>query len=259
MYKKGDSISIGTYPQTEIMDQTIIRQIDALADPGTAVADVEIGGKWYRRISVKYSNVVEEADFGSENYRYYVYEPICWTILSVDGCRALLSADKGLDCQWYHLQWKAVDWADSTLRKWLNEDFLNTAFSKEEQEAVLQTMVSNTSNPKYGTQDGDVTTDQVFLLSIDEVQNPEFGFNEEMRRRMCTDYAAGMGVSRFDGLCSPWWLRTKGFGRKAASVYGDGGINEAGFDVAVIPGSIGAAAIVPALWLDLGKAGSQLT
>ena len=58
------------------------------------------------------------------------------------------------------------DWEESSIRKWLNDDFLNLAFSEEEQERIL-------SNSQDEGRSG--TNDKVFLLSMDEYVK----YNEE--------------------------------------------------------------------------------
>lgn len=50
-----------------------------------------------------------------------------------------------LDCKPYHKSLEKVTWENCTLRKWLNNGFLFTAFSPEEREKIL---LSNVKNPK---------------------------------------------------------------------------------------------------------------
>ena len=89
------------------------------------------------------------------------------------------------------------NWEQSSIRKWLNNDFLQNAFSDEERDNILETKVDNTSiyyetyevkdiaygiggkkNPNYGklvtktreTLAGPDTYDKVFLLSCAEAE-----------------------------------------------------------------------------------------
>ena len=64
-------------------------------------------------------------------------------------------------------------------RTWLNETFLNNAFSKDEQNAIKKTLVVNENNLEYGTNGGVDTTDKVYLLSIAEASNSAYGFDSE--------------------------------------------------------------------------------
>ena len=57
-------------------------------------------------------------------------EPIKWRVLSVNGNDAFLLADKNLDDKLYNKEHTSVTWATCTLRTWLNDTFLNTAFTQ---------------------------------------------------------------------------------------------------------------------------------
>ena len=140
-------------------------------------------------------------------------EAIEWRVLSVDGDEALLLADKGIDCKQYYEGVTKVDedgdsytdydctWETSTLRNWLNEDFYNAAFTESEKAAIQQVTVKNDDNPD-GAEGGNDTTDKVYLLSIEEASNSEYGFDStfdtESTTRECkvTDYARMNGVWR---------------------------------------------------------------
>lgn len=69
----------------------------------------------------------------------------------------------------YHNRQEDVTWETCDLRKWLNSEFLESDFTKEEQEKILTVEVINASNSTYGTFGGKDTKDKVFLLSTDEV------------------------------------------------------------------------------------------
>ena len=62
-------------------------------------------------------------------------EPIKWRVLSVNGNDAFLLADQNLDAKPYNEKYTDVTWATCTLRTWLNDTFLNTAFTLAEQAA----------------------------------------------------------------------------------------------------------------------------
>ena len=74
-------------------------------------------------------------------------QPIIWRVLSVDGDDAFLMADEVLDNEQYNKSMENITWENCTLRKWLNEDFLNAAFSQEEQDAIIETKVVNPDSP----------------------------------------------------------------------------------------------------------------
>ena len=158
-------------------------------------------------------------------------EPIKWRVLSVDGDDAFLVADRNLDCQQYNNTDGEVTWEISTLRDWINTSFLNNAFSASEQSAIKSTQVINNDNPDFGTEGGNNTIDKVYLLSIEEVTNEDYGFstssNEDAvsRRALNTDYVKGQGAytsTEYEGN-GPWWLRSPGYISFDAAYVGSSG------------------------------------
>ena len=144
------------------------------------------------------------------NDKYFKKEPIKWRVLSVDGNDAFLLADQNLDYRFYdNLN---ATWENCKMRKWLNEDFYNNAFTDEEKNTILIAEVENWDNPPFGT-GGVTTSDKVFLLSLDEVTNPSYGFPTEYsatetRVAKNTEYVASYGYTSPAGESDNWWLRT---------------------------------------------------
>lgn len=124
-------------------------------------------------------------------------QPIKWRVLSVeeDGT-ALLLADKLLDIQPFDKNRKN-DWEACTLRTWLNSTFLNAAFTEAEQEAIAETELE--------TESAATVTDNIYLLSLEEVSNPEYGFHPSSDCESNTRKAEGTDLAV---LNNAWWLRT---------------------------------------------------
>ncbi len=202
--------------------------------------------------------------------------PIKWRVLSVDGDDVFLMADKNLDCQRYNDTYTDVTWETCTMRSWLNgygaesnkdgkdysgNNFLDNAFSADEQSAIRTTNVVNHDNPQYGTEGGNDTTDKVYLLSLDEVENPSYGFvshNSTSATRVAvnTAYTAGGEIESeymsSAGKVDYWWLRSSGdYSRYASCVDDDGDVKADGDDVNSNSGGVR-----PALHLNL-KASSD--
>ena len=55
--------------------------------------------------------------------------PIEWIVLDVNENEALLISRHGLDCKQYHHERTKITWEYCDLRKWLNNDFIRSAFS----------------------------------------------------------------------------------------------------------------------------------
>ncbi|MBR0537458.1 MAG: dockerin type I repeat-containing protein [Clostridia bacterium] len=114
----------------------------------------------------------------------------------------------------------ANDYAKSSLRQWLINDFYDTAFSFAEQSEIKETVLDNSaSSDSYPQYNSASTSDKIFLLSFDDVRNTAYGFSENIfkdpeRMAYGTDYSQCQGLvvySEWDGS-SGWWLRSPGWG-----------------------------------------------
>lgn len=173
-------------------------------------------------------------------------EDVEWLVLEVKDGKALVVSKYALDCKQYNTSNTDVTWETCTLRKWLNNDFINAAFSSYEKAMIPTVTVSADKN---STNPGNATQDQVFLLSITEA-NKYFG-SDSARQCKPTDYAFANGayVNSVNGNCG-WWLRSPGVtqysAHSAAYVHNSGGVYESGCDV-----NIGTSAVRPAMWISL--------
>ena len=175
-------------------------------------------------------------------------EDVEWLVLEIKDGKALVISKYALDCKEYHHT--DVTWETSTLRKWLNNDFLNSAFSADERTMIPTVTVSADKNPDYSTNPGNATQDQVFLLSITEAN--KYFSSDSARQCKPTKYAVANGayVNSDDSNCC-WWLRSPGdIQFCAAYVYYDGGVREYGN---YVYRDLNAAR--PALWIDLSNLG----
>ena len=66
-------------------------------------------------------------------------EEIEWIVLEEHDGNLLLLSRYGLDAVPYNDEGAETTWEESTLRSWMNSDFLETAFTPEEQSAILVT------------------------------------------------------------------------------------------------------------------------
>ncbi|MBQ7036648.1 MAG: TIR domain-containing protein, partial [Clostridia bacterium] len=184
-----------------------------------------------------------EQDNNTENGK----EDIEWLVLEVKDGKALVISKYALDCKQYNTDLTGVTWETCTLRKWLNNDFLGAAFSTDEKAIIPTVTVSADKNPKYSTNPGNATQDQVFLLSITEVN--KYFSSDSARQCKPTAYAVAKGasVNSDNGNCW-WWLRSPGDLQDAAAIVTYGGaVYEYAFYVHAVN-----SAVRPALWIDLG-------
>ena len=159
--------------------------------------------------------------------------------------KALVISKYALDCKQYNTNNTDVTWEDCTLRKWLNNDFINEAFSAEEKARIPTVTVSADKNPEFSTNPGNATQDQVFLLSMTEAN--KYFSSDSARQCSATDYVVAKDAWVDDnGNC--WWLlRTPGqFQNRFANVNCDGDVREFGDRVINSRN-----AVRPALWINL--------
>ncbi|MCM1500593.1 MAG: DUF6273 domain-containing protein [Clostridium sp.] len=177
-------------------------------------------------------------------------QPIRWRILwqNEDGTDAYVLADKVLDCQPYNTENTEVTWETCSLRKWLNADFLDNAFTEAEQAVILPQTLENADvvNRYYDdegehahqTPGGNDTVDKIYLPSVADMGDATYGFSEnsnwddQARIGKATAYAREQGID-IDGGESSWWtLRSPGDDTSHASyVYLDGSVNTLGDDI----------------------------
>ena len=173
-------------------------------------------------------------------------EDIAWLVLEVKDGKALVVSKYALDCKQYNTSSTDVTWETCTLRKWLNNDFINAAFSSYEKAMIPTVTVSADKNPDYSANPGNATQDQVFLLSITEANK----YFNSTGARQCepTDYAVANGSWESDsGNFCWWWLRSPGITQDSATyVYSGGDVIEPGNAV-----DIGTSAVRPAMWISI--------
>ena len=178
-------------------------------------------------------------------------EAIEWLVLDYnqEEQRVLLISRYGLDARSFHSIKHYPPWENSDMRIWLNNEFVNTAFTTEEQIAIAETKVITPDY--YGNDGGADTMDRIFLLSREEVE--QYLSAEALRMVVPTEYALTQGafastlymVNGFD--CCGWWLRSSGSSNRGffASVVEDSGtLSESSV-------SYDGNAVRPALILDL--------
>ena len=175
-------------------------------------------------------------------------EAIKWKVIANEGTKILVISKYALDCQKYNTSYTtSVTWETCTLRKWLNNEFLSSAFSEGEQAMIPSVTVSADENPHYSTNPGNATQDKVFLLSITEAN--KYFSPDSARQCKPTEYVVASGVWKSDSGNCWWWLRSPGADQHcAASVLSTGAIADYGYLV-----YIGDRAVRPALWIDLNS------
>ena len=120
--------------------------------------------------SAKVGDIIKYGKYEQDGDTTNGKEDIEWQILSKENKRVLVVSKYALDCKKYNNANADVTWETCSLRTWLNEDFLNNAFSDKEKKYIPTVTIENKNNPKCGTAGGKNTNDKVFCLSLEEVE-----------------------------------------------------------------------------------------
>ena len=185
--------------------------------------------------------------------------PVEWIVLDYDSVNnwSFLISRYGLDAQPYNNRSKDVTWENCSLRKWLNETFLNRAFSIREQTAILLIHVDNSNSQGYSNWNNSSennTQDRIFLLSYAEANKYlQVVTKANTKSRVSpTAYALNAGAPKSNTWTTTegdaagwWWLRSPGYGRyNTLGVLSDGSLSPDRFisDIGCVR---------PAMWIDL--------
>ena len=271
-------VRFGSYPQSEIVPEPAVAAAGFIADRElyekleNAVWDgneCEVNGRRCIRVCPPDENRGDHA-------RYFACEPLVWRVLEVRDGTALLLSNAAVECEPFQDDLRDVSWENCTLRSWLNgygaqanasakdcsghgENFLDTAFSSEEQEAILETTVRNEANYYFGVDSGNPTKDRIFLPAESELfifdSSEIHGFSrrdevaDRAKRFRPTGYALLKGAWKEAGEGGNvfWITRTTGY-THANVVY----VDESGYMYnRGILVTCRDAAVIPALVLDL--------
>ncbi len=162
-----------------------------------------------------------------------------WLVLRKEENKVLLITKDALDFQKYSENNVESTWETSSLRKWLNEKFVESAFDAEEKKMILSMPITADKTSSYGRSSGNDTIDKVFLLSSVEA-NLYFNTNPTRACQGSAFCQAQSGRPAEAGPCK-WWLRSAG-----AYVGDDGTVNYGGRGVFANKN-----AVRPAIWINI--------
>lgn len=189
-------------------------------------------------------DVVYLGEYDQDGQIYNGYEPVGWIVVGREDDRLLVVSKYCLEMS----QFGGENWADSYVRRWLNGEFISSAFSAEDLSRILTV---NTAE-----RNGASTLDRVFLLSVDECR--KYLDDKDMLLAKRTDNLRNLYINEY---CKPynqpkpnsaagadWWLRSAGSLLGVQYVNKDGIINEYGYDT-----DNKFISIRPAMWLDISE------
>ena len=242
-----DTIIFGSYPQTRVTDEELTKILSSIVGkhPTTSVdygyylegevvpymyyIDIEYNdnkyrGVYYRKYRPSYTNQGAKTNYQEENgyprkiIHWFKFEPITWTIKEELNGKAIIVSNSILDSQDFCHFWDNIitgkkrininDYEKSHIRKWLNDNFYNTAFNELEKTIIQTSLVDNSINSVGGFMHVTIcndTKDKVYLLSKKEAM--AYFKTDIEKQKAGTDYAKCQGLKVYDKN-SNWWLRS---------------------------------------------------
>ena len=192
----------GEYPQDKVTNETLITALDGITETDSQGYYVYQGERYARR---------GKGDLG-DPYRYFKVSPIRWRFLSRQDGKPMFLSEYILST---HV-WNRTTHEDgiyknnykySDIRRWLNDDFIDKAFTDDSLIATTKvdnsTKSTGSSSNVYACEN---TNDKIFLLSYEEAGSYENGFSRDFtdpnRVAYYTEYVNGS--VRAGG----WWTRS---------------------------------------------------
>jgi len=209
----------------------------------TTVAEYSFnGGKYVRKImysacdfgSFSVNTFADGTSFATGHYYWFNVEPIRWLIANWDelpksvnpsGTGAatemkLVASEEIMSGVPFFYNGTATDrtmWKNSTARSYLNDKFLNEAFTATERNAILASTIANTDGNGLGDDAAAGagatynTTDKIFLLSYYEVFTGGDYYNIFNTAQKRLAYVSDFALANFNYSFSRtgyWWLRS---------------------------------------------------
>ena len=134
----------GIYPQRAVTDPKLLKELGDLKEA--------TDNGWY----------FLKGKFYAKSGGWFLCSPIIWKVIREEEGRLLLLSQSILELRRFFDGPQESDYRDSSIRKWLNGEFLSDAFSLDADRIV--------PNPE--------SEDKVFLLSAAEYADPANGFDE---------------------------------------------------------------------------------
>ena len=181
--KKADKAGVAVEPDIDVdpdieVDPDIDIDIDVDPDPDVDVdpdievdPDIDDTAALLEEISeAKAGDIVVFGSYEQDGNKSNGQEPIAWYVLENKKGQAVLMSVYCLEGKAYHEYDEEITWEDCTLRSWLNDDFYYTAFNDGEMDAIVPVTLENNGHPLFGTEGGNDTVDNVYLLALEDFE-----------------------------------------------------------------------------------------
>ena len=210
------------------------------------LGDYKDAKKYSDEIVVENSKELFNSINVGDTFRFGIYqgESLEWRVLEKSNDKILLLTENLIDCKKYNTENISITWESCSLRKWLNNDFINKSFNEIEKGRIIETKIKNLDNNEYNIDGGNDTIDKIFLLSYNEAE--KYFAKQEDRIAIGTKYANKNNLAHAENG-DWWWLRSPGENSKEAmfiygTVYSSFPVDEGWF-----------MGIRPAMWIDINE------
>lgn len=186
-----------------------------------------------------------------------------WIVLEKDGEKALLMSKYILDCKMYDGNKNVVSWKKSSLRKWLNNEFYNNAFEKNEQKQIIKSNLTNSADTIWERTEGRDTEDKIFCLSSAEIEkyykdeniNDNYYANKFLATRT-TPYVIIKSNIFVSDECDKWYVGnsyfwTRSVSKKTTEISGIMPVNEDGTFAGAWFTDNDTIGVRPAMWVKI--------
>ncbi len=185
-WERGDTFTVDniTYPQTKVTDANLIAELE-------------------KAMQKSDYTVYQEAEYWRKAKIFYKADKISWMVLEQDEDRLVVVSEYVLDGHRFNASYNGIseegyyanNYAHSEIRKWLNNEFLMTAFHDDSRIRTIKKVLVDNSAESTGDLDNifacEDTEDYIFLLSYREIYKKYCLSNSELDFRG-TEYCEEM-------------------------------------------------------------------
>jgi len=200
-----------------------------------------------------------------------------WRVLDVQGLKAFIISEKIIEKRPYHATFTDIGWEKSSIREYLHNEYINTAFTEKERKRITYSKNITRDNSWYGTYSGNDTFDKIVLLTVEDVVR-YLGDSGDLKAHKAWYVDGDRSVFENGNIVTTvysesedgyllhdqydnariakdtddeawwWWTRTPGFNTSSVSVVGsDGLVRMSGRMVNTSNGGMR-----PAMWIYIG-------
>lgn len=213
-------VKYGLYPQTVVVDETLITNLNNLTDSDLHQNDYYFYNNeyYYKRVATPYKETYtyDNGNIIKNKTYWFKCEQVSWRIIDSTDDSLTLISNKLLNQCYYSNNSRYVS---SAVRSWLNGTFYKETFALNDS-YILETVVDNSADTvdSCGSKGyTDNTLDKVYLLSYQDIYTRKYKLSNNTSdpyNTSCktTDYIRAVGVycDQKDGFeyCGDYWTRS---------------------------------------------------